>query len=179
MTEILSHKSYRLRIQLININETLAKSFNQGLYLENFFAIFRSMLLDPVFLVREAACRSLKNILVCFKFNEKVVNLTSEKLNEMRQSQNYLIRNTFILFIKELVMDEGTLHYIEKYLFEGLIKMTKDKMPNVRLNCGLILRIIHSKTKSNSILNELNNAIEILKKDLDIDVINTINGINI
>ena len=179
MNEILIHKSYRLRVQLISIIESLANVFDSDLFVENFVTILNNLLVDPVFHVRESACKSLKNILVLLKFNYKIINSIKEKLNEMRQSQNYLIRNTYILFLKELVNNESSTAYIEKYLFEGLIKMTKDKMSNVRLNCGLVLKKLHSKIKSNNISNELRNAIEILKKDLDIDVINTISDINL
>ncbi len=131
--------------------------------------------MDQVFSVREAACKCIKNILIQSNFNEKIVKSLSEKIEEMIQSPNYLIRNSLLGLFKELVQHEKCIDYIENNL-EILNRLSKDKMSNVRLNCAVVLKEFSPKVKSSSILSEMNNLINFLKKDIDPDVFITLNS---
>jgi hypothetical protein len=58
-----------------------------------------------------------------------------------------------------------------------VFNLSKDKIANVRINCAFILnKIKNIKFKDSKINGEINNIIEILKKDKDGDVIKSING---
>lgn len=173
--EIMNHKSYRIRLQLISIIEILSKTFDSSLFIDNFFVFARNLLTDQVFSVRDSACKSIKNILIQLNFNERLVNNLAEKIEEMTQSQNYLIRNSLLGLFKELVRDEICINYIEKNI-EILNRLSKDKISNVRLNCAVVLREFTPKVKSSSILSEANNLINLLKKDIDPDVFIALNG---
>ena len=55
--------------------------------------------------------------------------------------------------------------------------LSKDKIANIRISCGFIWNKIKDvKFKDNRINNEINMVVENLKKDLDADVIKSING---
>lgn len=59
-----------------------------------------------------------------------------------------------------------------------MFNLSKDKIANVRMNCAFILnKIKNIKFKDNKINGEINNIIEIFKKDKDEDVVKAINGI--
>ena len=174
ISEIMTHKSYRIRNQLISILENLSRSIDSSLFIENLFVFVRNFLVDQVFSVRETACKCVKNILMQYNFNEKIVKILAEKLEDMVQNQNYLIRNSLLSFFKELVRDENCIEYTEKNI-EILSKLSKDKMSNVRLNCAIVLKEFLPKIRTISILNETNNIINILKKDSDLDVFITLN----
>ena len=176
MLEISINKSYRLRLQCISAVENLSKFVNKNLFHESFFFISLNLLTDSVFLVRESACNSIKNLLMFFDYSEEFAKKLNEKLNEMKISQNYLIRITLLTFIQLLLMDDNGVIFVETYL-ELLLKMSKDKMSNVRLNCAIIFNIIQIKTKSQECLSIIKNAIEYLKNDSDVDVINLLNTI--
>ncbi len=159
---------------MISILENLSKTFNSSIFVDKFFVFARNFLMDQVFSVREAACKCIKNILIQSDFNEKIVKSLSEKIEEMTQSQNYLIRNSLLGLFRELVRHEICTDYIENNI-EILNRLSKDKMSNVRLNCAIVLKEFSPKVKSSSILSETNNLINMLKKDIDPDVFITIN----
>ena len=158
--------------------ESYANFIDSTIFLENFFLFSKNLLTDQVYLVRESACKSIKNVLVTFKFSDKIVSQIIEKVNEMKNNQNYLIRNTLLLLIKEFLKDENCTEFVEKKLIETLTKLSKDKMANVRMNTASIIKELKIKLKSSNLKNEVCNLIDILKKDSDIDVLNTINDLN-
>ena len=68
---------------------------------------------DPVYAIRERACKIIKRLYDIFKgedFEKKLLN----KINPMSKSDSYLIRITFILLIKEFLANEFELDFMEK-----------------------------------------------------------------
>ena len=55
--EISANKSWRVRIQIMEIVPVLAKLFNQHLFMSNIFPICITSLMDSVFSIREASCK--------------------------------------------------------------------------------------------------------------------------
>ena len=104
-----------------------------------------------------------------------------EKLNELCQSTSYLLRNTVLVYIKlfiEKLDNKLYLDFFEKKLAGIVLMLSKDKIANVRISCGYVWNKIKDvKFKDSRINNEINNIVEILKKDTDSDVVKSINGI--
>jgi hypothetical protein len=71
--------------------------------------------------------------------------------------------------------DSSDIEFIEKKLLSLLLKLTKDKISNVRMNTAIILKKLVNITSNREVLSEINNCLEELKKDNDQDVINAIN----
>ena len=178
--EISANKSWRVRIQIMEIVPVLAKLFNQHLFMNNIFPICITSLMDSVFSIREASCKLFVTIYKDLK-NEEFEKKLLEKLNELCMSSSYLLRNTSLVYIKfyiEKLDDKIYLEFFEKKLVSIVFNLSKDKIANVRLNCAFILnKIKNIKFKDNKINEEINNIIEILKTDKDADVIKSINGI--
>ena len=178
--EISANKSWRIRIQIMEIIPVLAKLFNQHLFMNNIFPICITALMDSVFSIRESSCKLFVTIYKDTK-NEEFEKKLLEKLNELCLSSSYLLRNTALVFIKfyiEKLEDKIYLEFFEKKLIEIVFNLSKDKIANVRMNCAFILnKIKNIKFKDNKINGEINNIIEIFKKDKDEDVVKAINGI--
>ena len=177
--EISANKSWRVRIQIMEIVPVLAKLFNQHLFMSNIFPICITSLMDSVFSIREASCKLFVTIYKDIK-NEEFEKKLLEKLNELCLSSSYLLRNTALVYIKfyiEKLDDKIYLEFFEKKLVGIVFNLSKDKIANVRLNCAFILnKIKNIKFKDNKINSEINSIIEILKADKDADVIKSING---
>ena len=177
--EISSNKSWRVRIQIMEIIPVLAKLFNQHLFMSNLFPICITSLMDSVFSIREASCKLFVTVYEDTRNGEFEKKLL-EKLNELCQSSNYLLRNTALIYIKnyiEKIENKIYLEFFEKKLAGIVFNLSKDKIANVRLNCAFILyKIKDIKFNDSKIKGEMNKIIETLKNDKDPDVIKTING---
>ena len=177
--EISANKSWRVRIQIMEIIPVLAKLFNQHLFMSNIFPICITSLMDNVFSIREASCKLFVTIYKDTK-NDEFEKKLLEKLNELCLSSSYLLRNTALVYIKfyiEKLDDKIYLDFFEKKLVGIVFNLSKDKIANVRINCAFTLnKIKNIKFKDNKISGEINNIIETLKTDKDGDVIKAING---
>ena len=178
--EISANKSWRVRIQIMEIVPVLAKLFNQHLFMSNIFPICIIALMDSVFSIREASCKLFVTIYKDIK-NEEFEKKLLEKLNELCLSSSYLLRNTTLVYIKffiEKLDDKIYLEFFEKKLIGIIFNLSKDKIANVRMNCAFVLnKIKNIKFKDTKLNAEINNIIETLKKDKDEDVVKSINGI--
>ena len=158
--EISANKSWRIRIQIMEIIPVLAKLFNQHLFMNNIFPICITALMDSVFSIRESSCKLFVTIYKDTK-NEEFEKKLLEKLNELCLSSSYLLRNTALVFIKfyiEKLEDKIYLEFFEKKLIEIVFNLSKDKIANVRMNCAFILnKIKNIKFKDNKINGEINN----------------------
>ena len=178
--EISANKSWRVRIQIMEIVPVLAKLFNQHLFMSNIFPICITSLMDSVFSIREASCKLFVTIYKDIK-NDEFEKKLLEKFNELCLSSSYLLRNTTLVYIKffiEKLDDKIYLEFFEKKLIGIIFNLSKDKIANVRMNCAFILnKIKNVKFKDTKLNGEINNIIETLKKDKDEDVVKSINGI--
>ena len=178
--EISANKSWRVRIQIMEIIPVLAKLFNQQIFMNHIFPICITSLTDSVFSIREAACKLFVVIYEDVK-NDEFEKKLLEKLNELCQSTSYLLRNTVLVYIKlfiEKLDNKLYLDFFEKKLAGIVLMLSKDKIANVRISCGYVWNKIKDvKFKDSRINNEINNVVELLKKDTDCDVVKSINGI--
>ena len=178
--EISANKSWRVRIQIMEIIPVLAKLFNQQLFMNHIFPICITSLTDSVFSIREAGCRLLVTIYKDVK-NDEFEKKLLEKLNELCNSTSYLLRNTVLVYIKFFIEKLGEKMYFdffEKKLLGIVLMLSKDKIANIRISCGFIWNKIKDiKFKDSKINNEISNTVDTLKKDEDNDVVKSINGV--
>ena len=177
--EISANKSWRVRIQIMEIIPVLAKLFNQQIFMNHIFPICITSLTDNVFSIREAGCKLFVTIYKDVK-NDEFEKKLLEKLNELCISTSYLLRNTVLVYIKfyiEHLAEKIYFDFFEKKLVGIVLMLSKDKIANIRISCGFVWnKIKNVKFKDSKINNEINNVVEILKKDNDIDVVKSING---
>ena len=178
--EISTNKSWRVRIQVMEIIPVLSKLFSQQLFMSHIFPICISALMDSVFSMREAASKVFVTIYKDVK-NDEFEKKLLEKINELCNSTSYLLRNTVLVYIKFFIKnleDKIYFEFFEKKLIGIVLMLSKDKIANIRISCGFVLNKIKDiKFKDNKINSEINSMIEILKKDADTDVVKSINGI--
>ena len=176
IVEISSNKSWRIRTKIINIIQIIAtKLYIQNTFIHYILNICLNFLTDHVYAIREAGCKLLCNIYKNVKDSEFERRLI-EKLNEMSNSSNYLIRNTCGMFIKYFIQklnDKIWSDFFEKKLINIVYKLTVDKISNVRITCAIIFnKVKNSSFKDRNNIDKIKKCIEILKKDEDKDVIN-------
>ena len=179
--EISANKSWRVRIQIMDIIPFLAKLFNQQLFMNHIFPICIASLTDSVFSIREAGCKLFVTIYKDVK-NDEFEKKLLDKLNELCNSTSYLLRNTVLVYIKffieKLAEDKIYFDFFEKKLVGIVLMLSKDKIANIRISCGFIWnKIKNIKFKDSKINNEMNSTIEILKEDIDSDVVKSIHGL--
>ena len=170
LVEISNNSNWRIRNQISETIPVLARILNKKIFLDNILSICIKWLTDPVYAIRESACKLMKKLYDIFKgedFDKKLV----EKLNEMKQSDNYLIRNIITLLVKEFVNDAYNYDFVERKLMPFIIKLSKDKSANIRVNCAIILKKIMKTSKSKEIVKDATNYLEELKRDRDREVI--------
>ena len=177
--EISANKSWRVRLQIMEIIPVLAKLFNQQLFMNHIFPICITSLMDSVFSIREAASKLFVTIYKDVK-NDEFEKKLLEKLNELCNSTSYLLRNTVLVYIKFFIKnleDKIYFEFFEKKLIGIVLMLSKDKIENIRISCAFILNKIKDiKFKDNKLNNEINSVVEIFKKDPDTDVVKSING---
>ena len=175
IVEISGKKSWRVRNKIINIIPILSTDlFDQTIFMKNILPICLNYLTDHVFAIREAGCKLLTNIFKDVK-NVELENKLIEKLNEMVNSSNYLIRNTCVIFIKffiEKINDNIYFDFFEKKLIQIVFRLVVDKISNVRITCAIIFNKVKKYNfKDRNINEKIKKCIEILQNDEDKDVI--------
>ena len=170
LIEISDNNNWRVRCQVEETVPVFARIVNRKLFLESIMPICLKWLTDPVYAIRERACKIMKRLYDIFKgedFEKKLLN----KISPMSKSDSYLIRITVVLLIKEFVADEYELEFMEKKLFPYISKLSDDKIPNVRQACSIVIKKLVRISKNKDVIKESKSIIEDLKKDKDLEVV--------
>ena len=170
LMEISENSNWRVRNQVQEIIPTIARIVKKKIFLENIMPICLKWLTDQVFAIRQNACKILKRLYNIFKgedFEKKLIS----KLNSMVKTESYLIRITVVLLIKEFLIDEYELDFMEKKLFPILAKLSNDKISNVRQACTHVVKKLGRLSKNKDVVKECKMIIDELKIDKDIEVV--------
>ncbi len=173
LIEISNNKNWRIRNQIAETIPVLARILNKQIFMDNILNICIKSLNDPVYAIRETACKLMKRLYDIFKGEDFEKKLLS-KLSSMLKSESYLIRITITVLIKEFVNDEYNYDFLEKKLFPYVLRLSRDKIPNIRMNCVIILKKMSKVSKNRDILKEISSLLDELKRDRDIEVVNAI-----
>ena len=162
--------SEEFRNQVQEIVPVLARIVNKKLFLENIMPICIKWLTDPVYAIRQNTCKIMKRLYDIFKGEEFEKKLLS-KLSPMAKSDSYLIRITVVMLIKEFLVDEYELEFMEKKLFPFIVKLADDKIPNVRQTCSVVIKKLVRLSKNKDVIKECKSMIDELKRDRDLEVV--------
>ena len=170
LIEISDNNNWRVRCQVEETIPVFARILNRKSFLENIMPIILKWLTDPVYAIRQRACKIMKRLYDIFKgedFEKKLLT----KISSMAKSDSYLIRITVVLLIKELLVDEYELDFMEKKLFPYISKLSDDKIPNVRQACSVVIKKLVRLSKNKDVVKECKSIIDELKKDKDMEVV--------
>ena len=170
LIEISDNNNWRVRNQVQEIVPVLARIVNKKLFLDSIMPICIKWLTDPVYAIRQNACKIIKRVYDIFKgedFEKKLLN----KINPMAKSDSYLIRITVVILIKEFSVDEYELDFLEKKLFPFIVKLSDDKIPNVRQACSVVIKKLVRLSKNKDVVKQCKSMIDELKKDKDLEVV--------
>ena len=170
LVEISDNNNWHVRNQVQEIIPTIARIVKKKIFLDSIMPICLKWLTDQVYAIRQNACKILKRVYNIFKgedFEKKLV----AKLNAMSKHENYLIRITVVLLIKEFLNDEYELDFMEKKLFPILVKLSDDKISNIRQACTHLVKKLGRLSKNKDVIKECKSIIDELKIDKDIEVV--------
>ena len=170
LIEISDNNNWRVRCQVEEIVPVFARIVNRKLFLDNKMPICIKWLTDPVYAIRQRSCKIIKRLYDIFKgedFEKKLLN----KISSMAKSDSYLIRITVVLLIKEFLVDEYELDFMEKKLFPYISKLSNDKIPNVRQACSIVIKKLVRISKNKDVVKECKSIIDELKNDKDLEVV--------
>jgi len=170
LIEISDNNNWRVRNQVQEIVPVFARIVNKKLFLENIMPICIKWLTDPVYAIRQNTCKIMKRLYDIFKGEEFEKKLLS-KLSPMAKSDSYLIRITVVMLIKEFLVDEYELEFMEKKLFPFIVKLADDKIPNVRQTCSVVIKKLVRLSKNKDVIKECKSMIDELKRDRDLEVV--------
>ena len=173
LVEISDNNNWRVRAQAGEIIPVFARIVNRKLFIESILPICIKWLTDPVYAIRERSCKIIKKLYDIFKgedFEKKLLI----KISSMAKSDNYLIRNTVVFLIREFLVDEYDLDFMEKKLFPYIEKLSEDKIPNVRQACTFVVKKLVRLSKNKDVIKECKSIIDELKKDKDLEVVYSI-----
>ena len=170
LVEISDNNNWHVRNQVQEIIPTIARIVKKKIFLDSIMPICLKWLTDQVYAIRQNACKILKRVYNIFKgedFEKKLI----AKLNVMSKHENYLIRITVVLLIKEFLNDEYELDFMEKKLFPILVKLSDDKISNIRQACTHLVKKLGRLSKNKDVIKECKSIIDELKIDKDIEVV--------
>ena len=170
LVEISDNNNWHVRNQVQEIIPTIARIVKKKIFLDSIMPICLKWLTDQVYAIRQNACKILKRVYNIFKgedFEKKLI----AKLNAMSKHENYLIRITVVLLIKEFLNDEYELDFMEKKLFPILVKLSDDKISNIRQACTHLVKKLGRLSKNKDVVKECKMIIDELKNDKDIEVV--------
>ena len=170
LIEISNNKNWRIRNQIAETIPVLARILNKNIFMENILNICIKWLNDPVYAIRETACKLMKRLYDIFKGEDFEKKLLA-KLSTMIKSDSYLVRITVTILIKEFANDEYNYDFLEKKLFNYILRLSRDKIANVRMNCVIILKKMNKISKNRDILKDISSTLDELKRDRDVEVI--------
>ena len=171
LIEISDNNNWRVRCQVEETVPVFARIVNKKLFFESIMPICLKWLTDPVYAIRQRACKIMVRLYDIFKGEDFEKQLLS-KVSSMAKSDSYLIRITAVILIREFLVDDYEIDdFMEKKLFPYISKLSDDKIPNVRQACSIAVKKLVRLSKNKDVVKECKSIIDELKKDKDMEVV--------
>ena len=171
LVEISDNSNWRVRCQVEETVPVFARIVNKKLFFESIMPICLKWLTDPVYAIRQRACKIMVRLYDIFKGEDFEKQLLS-KISSMAKSDSYLIRITAVILIREFLVDDYEIDdFMEKKLFPYISKLSDDKIPNVRQACSIAVKKLVRLSKNKDVVKECKSIIDELKKDKDMEVV--------
>ena len=171
LVEISDNNNWRVRCQVEETVPVFARIVNKKLFFESIMPICLKWLTDPVYAIRQRACKIMVRLYDIFKGEDFEKQLLS-KVSSMAKNDSYLIRITAVILIREFLVDDYEIDdFMEKKLFPYISKLSDDNIPNVRQACSIAVKKLVRLSKNKDVVKECKSIIDELKKDKDMEVV--------
>ncbi|OAF71343.1 Protein phosphatase PP2A regulatory subunit A [Intoshia linei] len=141
MFDLANDEKWRVRLAILTLTPVLASQLGEEFFNKEFLSICFKWLDDPVYEIRRSAAITFDEIIQNYGkdwANEKVV---PQLVLKLETSSNYLRRLSIINCLAVISEPCGT-EIVENNIIPALIKLTEDKISNVRFNvCKAFLKI--------------------------------------
>lgn len=161
---VFNNNNWRIRLECSDFVPVISKVITKQKFLDLVVNLCLDRLVDPVSKVRENASIMISELYNVYKGDEFEKKLM-DKINSMKDCESYLIRNTVVHLCSEFYNSDKI--FFNKRLLQIVLKLSKDKVSNVRMNSAILLKKISKINKSKEILKCLDD----LNNDNDDDVV--------
>jgi len=147
----------------------LAEYLNEDFFVEKLNPIYLAWFSDSIYSIREAAINNVKQLAVIFG-PQWVVRNVLPKLLGLHTDNNYLHRLTplFAIVVLTPVLNNEV---IKQHFYPVLVNLSKDKVPNIRMNVAKTLSKVYTHVKTVPDINDKFKQLLVdLSRDIDIDV---------
>jgi len=167
LNELSNDKNWRTRISAVEFLPFFAKKMGEEFLNDRFAKLLIDSLSDKVFCVREAAIQSVKGLIEALG-SQWAERQLIPKILIFQGNSNYLYRMN-IVFIIQQVATLLTPETLSKSIVSSLILLSKDIVPNIRLNAAKALKIVIPLLKDKS-ADMCKKALNQMTEDTDPDV---------
>ena len=145
MKDLSEDKNWRIKISVVEQYPGLAQQLGEAFFTEKLIPICIQWLKDQVYSIRIASINNFKELTKIFGSQWAERNVIKSIL-DLRTELNYLHRLTVLFGIGELSQVISS-DIIKKSFCPVLVQMSKDKIPNIRLNVAKTISTIRNNFK--------------------------------
>ena len=157
LKDLSEDKNWRIKLSVVEQYPALAKQLGEQFFTDKLLSICLNWLSDCVYSIRIAAIENLKQLSKIFGSNWADRNVL-KKLIDLKNDQNYLHRLTTLFGIAELSQVLSS-ECVQKNFVPVLHQMSKDRVPNIRMNVAKTIMQIR-KRFSGSQITQVENSIQ-------------------
>jgi len=167
LNELASEKNWRTRASAVEVLPFFAKKMGDDFLNDKFSKLLMDCLADKVYSVREVGVACVKSLIEALG-SQWAERQLLPKLLLIQGNSNYLYRITIIFIIQEvaLILTPETL---SKSIAPVLILLSKDSVPNIRMNAAKALKTVIPILKDKS-ADMCKKALSQMTEDSDPDV---------
>lgn len=139
---------------------------------EKYWPFLQNLLKNGVWEIRSCACLSLVKFLKVNYYEKKRLEIVKHVNEHFFKSKSYFHRMVYLEFLYH-----STIHFSQHFLKINFIpdcfKLSIDRVPNIRRKLATIMINIRRRLSANDNDNlaRFNETISVLKKDIDLDVL--------
>jgi len=169
---IYENSRWKNKVNVINIILEILPFFSFKSLAHEILDLLLKGIKENVYSIRESSIKCLVEILTNLQ-NDNIFYNVNKVLISQVTSNYFQMRKSCAMFILEYVKIKNISEtFISNYLLSILIKLTTDKVNNIKVICGNTMSIIVVKNKS--YLPKLSKYIEEYSKDIDEEVANSV-----
>ncbi|EGD72487.1 phosphatase 2A regulatory subunit A beta isoform [Salpingoeca rosetta] len=160
---------WRVRLAIIEYLPTIAEQLGVEFFNSDLRPFCTEWLRDSVYAVRSAAVANFQKLTKIFG-EPWAISVVLPALEELSESSNHVHRLTCLFALKALTRDL-TPDIVAGKLVPMTLSLSKDKIPNIRINVAKTLRVILQRLKHTPHLRpEVKTTLDTLAQDPDVDV---------
>jgi len=168
--ELAEDSKWRVRLAILDHMPLIASRIGKKQFNDKMFDLVISCLADHVFSIRDAACRTLQEIVDIFGL-DWAKQIVMPKVFQLAEEKNYLRRMTMLFQVNYLMSSElNEKDQIAELCCQPVCTLHKDDVANVRFNVARTLGKMNELLSKRLVQNCVRPALETLAADNDVDV---------